>query len=137
MIVPYILRYNFGEGETGEVEYTNWSDSGKAVHSPRLDEFLTIAGVWRHGAIKFSDNVLPEIHRRIVHQDIQFKFLMKDGWIDSVWAANEDQEKEGIYREEGWDEFNDSIDENKDATPWDDEEDTPEESEETEDFDWD
>jgi hypothetical protein len=136
MIVPYILRYNFGEGETGEVEYTNWSDSGKAVHSPKLDEFLTIAGVWRHKAIKFTDNILPEIHRRIVHEDIHFKFLMKDGWIDNLWKPQEDQEKEGLYKEEGWENYEQSAQDNLD-TPWDTSDEEVGEEKESEEFDWD
>ena len=146
MVVPYTLRYNFGEDDegTGEVVYTNWG-SDQATHSPRLHEFLITAGAWEFGAIKFSDNILPELHERIINKDKTFKFLMKDGWIDRVWNPESDRvdqfrdvEAEGLWKEDGWDE-SESVpvpqDDVASDPPWDTDE--TEETKDSDDFNWD
>lgn len=83
MIVPYFLRYNFGEDEDGNVMYTHW-DGDNAIHSPKLDEFLSITGAWADGPIQFTDNILPVLQKRILRQNMKFQFVMKNGWIDSL-----------------------------------------------------
>jgi len=124
MTIPYVLRYNFGEDAEGNTEYTFWGKNSK--HSPRLHEFLSLVGAWDNGAIKFSDNILPELQRRILKAAKTFKFVIKDGWIDTLYA--------------------DQVSEVSEVAPWDDEEDwdnldptetspKPVETESTE-FDW-
>ena len=88
MTLSYHLRYNFGEDADGLVEYTNWG-SDSATHSPRLDEFLGMVGAWDKGEIQFSDNILPTLQKRILRANRSFQFVMKDGWIDTLYEDNE------------------------------------------------
>jgi hypothetical protein len=92
--VPYTLRYNFGPDEDGNTAYTHWGQN--SVHSPRLDEFLTISGAWDLGPIEFSDNILPVLQKRMLKADKELVFQIKDGWIvsdslDVLGSANWDE----------------------------------------------
>jgi hypothetical protein len=105
-IVPYTLRYNFGPDEDGNVAYTSWG--AKSVHSPRLDEFLTLAGAWDSGSIKYSDNILSLLQKRMLHAAKQFSFQIKDGYIisdslDSVggdWKDAKDDSDAALWDDE-------------------------------------
>ena len=97
MVMPYYLRYNFAEkketdeyGKKGEAEYTDWG-SASAKHTPKLDEFLVIAGAWDAGPVKFEDNILPKLQKRISKVSKTFKFVVKNGWIDTLYADSSTQ----------------------------------------------
>ena len=89
MLIPYVLRYNFGlvedkdDEEYGMVEYT--FDGSKAVYTPKLREFLHLVGTWDKGPIKHEDNILPTLQKRILKAGKTFKFIVKDGWIDNIY----------------------------------------------------
>jgi hypothetical protein len=93
-VVPYTLRYNFGEDGEGNVEYTHWGANAK--HSPILHEFLTAAGAWESGALKFSDNILPKLEKRILKAGYELTFQLKNGWVvsdsvDRIGGVDEDE----------------------------------------------
>jgi hypothetical protein len=85
--VPYILRYNLLEDEDGMVGLMS-----KGSRTKELAEFLDLAGAWNRGEMEWSDNVLPEFEKRILRADQPFHFLMKDGWIDTLYEADEPEE---------------------------------------------
>ena len=123
MVIPYTLRYNFGEDEDGSVMYTHGGSN--AVHTPRLRDFLGLVGAWDKGEMKFSDNLLPKIQKRMLKAAKTFKFVVKDGWIDTIYADHSDEVEEAPWDdEEDWDNQNPS-----DTSP------KPVESESDE-FDW-
>lgn len=114
--IPLILRYNFREAEDKGKSVVGLPDRGR--HSKFLEEFCDLTGVWKSGPMEYSDNVLPELEKRILKADQPFMFIMKDGWVDTLYEA----------------------DEPLDESDWEEEEDTsePEESpEEADDLDWD
>jgi len=89
MLIPHVLRYNFGPIEDKndeEYEMTEYTfDGSKAVHTPKLREFLYLVGAWDKGPIKYTDNILPILQKRILKAGKTFKFIVKDGWIDNIY----------------------------------------------------
>jgi hypothetical protein len=80
-VVPYTLRYYLGEDAEGNTEYTHYGKQAK--YAPMLEEFLTATGAWEKGPIKFSDNVLPKLEKRIQKANHGLVFQLKNGWIVS------------------------------------------------------
>jgi hypothetical protein len=80
-IVPYSLRYNFDADKDGLVEFTKWGNN--SVHTPRLAEFLSLAGAWEAGEMKASENILPKLEKRILKANKELIFQIKGGWIVS------------------------------------------------------
>jgi hypothetical protein len=90
MEIPLFLRYNFAEDEQ-EIKgamrkVVGYSKSlEKSKHTAFLDEFLTITGAWDAGAIQYSDNILPKLEQRIKRADKTFGFIVKKGYIDTLY----------------------------------------------------
>jgi len=120
MLMPYVLRYNFDEDEEGNACYTHWGKN--AVHTPKLHEFLSLVGAWDQGEVEWEDNILPTLQKRILKAGKTFKFVVKDGWIDTIY---EDESFVGESEEESWEDES-----------WDNEPD-PETTSSTVDFEWD
>jgi hypothetical protein len=96
---PNMLRYNFaGDEETGETVYTSWGDN--SIHTPKLDEFLTVTGVWDKGPIKWKENILPTIQKRIVKANKTFKFVLKNGFFVTLIGSNEPAKEEVPWGED-------------------------------------
>ena len=91
--VPFILRYKFDAVEDDSGNKVTGIQGGK--YGDLLDEFLLLSGAWDRGALKWKSNVLPDIEKRILHADKSFGFVMKEGYVDSLYSL-----EEGI--EEGW-----------------------------------
>jgi hypothetical protein len=66
----------------------------KGSRTKELEEFLSLAGAWNRGPMEWSDNILPALEKRILRADKSFSFLMKDGWIDTLYEADEPEESE-------------------------------------------
>lgn len=101
--VPCTLRYNFGEDAEGNVEYTHYGANSK--HSPRLDAVITAAGVWDEGEVKFSDNILPKLEKRMLKAGHTLAFQIKDGWInadsvDRVGGIDDTEEDDPLWDDE-------------------------------------
>lgn len=97
IIIPYFLRYD---------PFYAAEDAGKQVvgikltkHGERLMEFMDTVGV--KDSLPWSDNILPDLMKRILKADRKFRIVVKKGYIDSVLS------------EEGVD-FNDPDDAEKD-----------------------
>ena len=54
----------------------------KAVE--QLDNFIMATKAVVDGPIPYSDNILPTLQKRILRKEAEFKFIMKDGWINNI-----------------------------------------------------
>jgi hypothetical protein len=106
MEVPAIFRYYFGEmvddGGNHVVGYTKLGSK----YAPLLSDFMDASGAWDKGPMKYKDNVLPWIEKRILEADKEFQFVMKDSWLDSFILEDVDYEGSLVLPEEEipWDE---------------------------------
>jgi len=66
--------------------------NGKAVHGPRLNEFLTHFGGWDRGAMKYTDNPLPEFQKRMLAVRKKCKVGIQNGFIANFWDTVETDE---------------------------------------------
>ena len=111
--IPMTLRYNFREAKDGDKSVVGLPDRGR--HSKFLEEFCDLSGVWQRGPIKYSDNVLPEVEKRVLQADQPFMFIIKDGWVDTLYEVDEPVD------EDDWDEPKEDIKESDDELSWDEE----------------
>jgi len=93
--IPYSLRYYFADVD-GEV---GLSHPGSKYH-PLLADFLEITGVWEKGPIKYQDNILPILEKRILAAKRKFNVLVKDGWVDRVFTLKNSSEPEDMSDDE-------------------------------------
>jgi hypothetical protein len=80
MEVPLMFRYNFDEiVEDGEkvVAYSK----PRSKYTSDLADFFDATGVLDFGAIRYSDNILPEVQKRILQNDRSFMITFRDGWM--------------------------------------------------------
>jgi len=91
--IPYFLRYNFREyeNEDGKSEV---GLAAKGSRTKQLADFLDITNAWAQGPMKWQDNVLPAFERRILRQGVEFNLIIKDGWIDTLYKADEPVEED-------------------------------------------
>jgi hypothetical protein len=82
LVVPCMLRYHFAEAEEDGKSVVAY-DHPKSKYTPMLIEFMDCAGAWEKGIMPFKDNILPLIEKRVMHEDKEFQFVMKGGWVDS------------------------------------------------------
>ena len=80
MEVFLMLRYRFKEGEDGMVEYTKYNDRS---HTVMTVEFMEYTGA-DEKPLKYKDNILPDIQKRVLKQGKTFGIFMKDGWVNSL-----------------------------------------------------
>ena len=88
--VPFTLRYKFGEAQDEEGESCVGIESGK--YGDMLSEFLDLTGVWKMGKMAWKSNVLPAVEKRILHNKQFFGFIMKEGWVDSLFPLEASEE---------------------------------------------
>ena len=82
IVVPCMLRYHFAEAEEDGKSVVAY-DHPKSKYTPMLIEFCECAGVWNKGVMPYKDNILPLLEKRVMHEDKEFQFIMKNGWCDS------------------------------------------------------
>ena len=99
--VPLVMRYNFLEAKEDEESVVGLMSKGS--RTKELEEFLDLVGAWNRGPMEWSDNILPDLEKRILRADQPFMFLMKEGWIDTLYAADEPEESED------WEEESDEV----------------------------
>lgn len=86
MIIPQFLRYVFKpvEDDDGE-EVVGIPDGGpKAIHAPKLAEFSDAFGVWKKGRMKWQDNLLPGLQKRILDAATNPSVVMKEGYVQNI-----------------------------------------------------
>lgn len=103
--VPLFLHYNFLEAEEDGASVVGFMSKGR--HTDMLVEFTEVAGAWERGPMKWSDNILPALEKRILRAAKTFSFVMKNGFIETVYAEDaleleeeEEEEKEETTAEE-------------------------------------
>ena len=90
--IPHVLRYNFKKAaqeiDGEEKEVVGLPQSGKGRHADALIEFMDIFGAWVAGSIPASalDNLLPGLEKRLQHEARTPSVILKDGWIDTLYA---------------------------------------------------
>jgi hypothetical protein len=88
-----MLRYHFSEATEDEKSVVAYSHP-KSKYTPMLIEFCDVTGVWERGVMPYKDNVLPLIEKRVMHEDKEFQFLMKGGWVDSFIPIDSPESEE-------------------------------------------
>lgn len=125
-IVPNNYRYHLGQyvNEDGKevVGYTHT----KSKYTPQLADFLDTTGAWDRGEIAYKDNVLPILEKRILKADKVVNIVLKDGWVNTIFATDETVESSGTPKEEpdlededGGGDFEDETSDGE--LPWDEE----------------
>lgn len=82
MLIPCMLRYHFAEAEEDGKSVTAYSHP-KSKYTPMLVEFCDVSGVWNKGVMPYKDNILPYMEKRVMHENREFQFVLKAGWVDS------------------------------------------------------
>jgi len=101
--IPYFLRYNFREYENEEGK-SEVGLAAKGSRTKQLADFLDITKAWSQGAMKWKDNVLPAFEKRILRQNVEFNFIVKDGWIDTLFSADTPEVEDADWDEDESDE---------------------------------
>ena len=66
--------------------------NSKAVHGPKMNEFLTNCGGWNAGPVKVVDNPLPEFQKRMLRERVPVKVSIQNGFVQSFWDTVEEDE---------------------------------------------
>lgn len=113
------------ESEDGEQVVGFSSPPGNSKHCDMLSDFCDATGVWKFGEMEWSQNILPEVEKRVLRVEKPFNVVLNDGWVESIYPEYD-------YEEES------SAPEKEDA-PWDEEEEmeVSQDEEEMLDPDWD
>ena len=111
LTVPYYLSYNFVEDFINGKSLVGFKARGSRTVA--LMEFCDITGAWRKGEMKYSDNILPTLEDRILKEGVEFEFVMRDGYIISLYNI------EGEERDEGEEESPFTLEEEN--LPWEEE----------------
>jgi len=100
--ITAMMRYHFGVGEISAegkdlVGYTKPTSK----YTSDLQDFLDATKAWELGPIEYSDNILPELQKRILHAANQFSVTLKDGWIvnGSIMSYDEPDQEEVPWEE--------------------------------------
>ncbi|OGH07430.1 MAG: hypothetical protein A2W22_03105 [Candidatus Levybacteria bacterium RBG_16_35_11] len=97
MSIPYALRYHFTEAtETinGKEESVVAIGHLKSKYTPPLEDFCEATGIWTRGAIRYSDNILTTLQKRILREAREFQFVLKDGWVNTVFVPETEEKDE-------------------------------------------
>jgi hypothetical protein len=73
-------------------------ERGKSQYTDKAEDFMYAVGAW-DTAIDYSDNILPEIDRRIKNAERGLMIAVKEGWIDQLIDVDEEDPDQG----EDWD----------------------------------
>jgi hypothetical protein len=118
--IPYVLPYNFKEVEDNGKQVVGFPSS--KGRTKQLIDFCDITGVWDSGPMKYKDNILPDLQKRILRADKEFNIVINDGWIESIFSAF-DAEEDDLDWEEKEAKDRKPVEENDlGLPPWDDEE---------------
>lgn len=92
--------YNFREAVVDRKSVVGFLSKGERTRE--LEEFCDLTGVWERGPMEWEDNILPALEKRILRANKPIMFVMKDGWIDTLYEPESpDVESDG---DDGWEE---------------------------------
>ena len=117
MNIPYILRYNFGEVDVDGKAAVGFTHP-KSKYTAQLEDFLDIVGAMEK-PMKYADNILPMLEKRILLADKTFSFVIKGGYISTVFTHSGDSGF--VPKEESDDSFDladDDDDVDEENIPW-------------------
>ena len=105
------LNYNFLEAK---------DEQGRSIvglmstgaRTKDLGDFLKIAGADTK-PMKWKDNILPVLEKRILNADREFHFIVKEGWIDTLYTMDEPVTED----EADWDDSDDEVEEESAPEP--------------------
>lgn len=92
IVVSKEFRYNFREAIVDGKSVVGFMSKGD--RTKELEEYCDLTGVWNRGPMPWKDNILPDVQKRILRENQPFMFLMKDGWIDTLYEATPDEESD-------------------------------------------
>jgi len=99
MTVLYTLPYNFYEDGDSNVGI----DKPRSPYYPALVEFLGLTKV-ANQSMSFSENILPEMQRRVLKNAQKVKIIVKNGYVDAlVQDDNVVEETDETWEDESWD----------------------------------
>jgi hypothetical protein len=84
LVIPYFLRYNFGELE-GQVAFVK----PKSKYTQQTANFLDATGAFKKGTMTYIDNILPALETRLKEAGYKLMVIMKDGHVDAITALEE------------------------------------------------
>lgn len=61
-----------------------------------LNSFLSASGAWKFGAIKWSDNVLPALQKRILRAATEFVVRVENGFVDTIEYDDEEPDEDFV-----------------------------------------
>ena len=120
LIVPFSLSYNF-QGIEEEIQGKSYTvvafSRPKSKYTEQLMEFCEVSGAWEGGPMKFSDNILPGLEKRILGEGKKFQFTLKNGWLETLYdMSGLDFDKSDEPKEEE-DNSDNELDDGFDTTP--------------------
>jgi hypothetical protein len=84
LIIPYFLRYNFGEMD-GSVAFVK----PKSKYTQQTGTFLDATGAFKKGTMTYTDNILPALEVRLKDANHKLMVIMKDGRVDAITALED------------------------------------------------
>ena len=102
--VPLSPRYHFGEDDEGNTGFMY----PNSKYTPLVEDFCEYAGVWNRGPVKWKDNILPTLEKRILREGKTFQFVIKDGWVTTLFKDDKADDEEAPWEEDG-EEFADAV----------------------------
>lgn len=97
MKIPMILHYNFGEAVDEDGDSVVAIVKPMSKHTIALRKFLNAVGAWEEGKIRYRDNILPELARRITKQNKKFQVVLEGGFVSNILideSGEDDNESE-------------------------------------------
>ncbi len=71
------------------------SPPGNSKHCDMLSDFCDATGMWEFGAIEWSENILPELERRILRLEREFNVVLNGGWVEHIYEIADYEDENG------------------------------------------
>jgi hypothetical protein len=91
------MRYHFDtindevKGKTFEVIGISHP---KSKYTALLMDWLEAVGAWDNGPMKYKANILPDLAKRIALANKSFQFVLKDGYVTTVFSMGSESKEE-------------------------------------------
>jgi len=101
--IPMRLRYKFTavEEEVKDKTVEVAALAGYGKYTDQLEDFLQVTGLLVNdelvgGPIKWSGNILPTLAKRILRLEKPFNFVLKNGWVETLFTKANVPDEEDI-----------------------------------------
>ena len=93
--------------DEGGKQFTGFSSPpGNSKHCDMLSDFCDATGLWEFGAIEWSENILPELEKRILRLEREFNVVLNQGWVEHIYEIADYEDEDGPPP---WEEENESM----------------------------